>query len=294
MRSYLFVPANSERKCAKGLKSGADALILDLEDSVALNDKADARKILKDYLAMHEAAPERPRFFIRINDLESPFWQDDLEAILAHPIDGLVLPKPRSGKDVIRLHAQIGQIQNEHNQVERIIPVLAIVTETAQSLLNLASYVDDDAPLMGMTWGAEDLATELGAQNNRDQNGHYCSPYIVARASCLYAAAAAGVFAIDTVFTDFRDMDGLRQECEDAARDGFIGKMAIHPAQVPVINQAFTPSEKDIADAQEIIAAFAEQGDAGVISINGKMLDRPHLSKAEKTLARAGSLISGA
>jgi citrate lyase subunit beta/citryl-CoA lyase len=271
-RSWLFVPADSERKIAKALESDADAVIFDLEDSVAPAHKATARDILKNL-------PKRsngPEWWVRINPLGSEFHKDDLTLIGSAYVHGIVLPKTESGADVIQLAHRTGNI-----------PIHAIVTETAASLFGLLSYRDPKSPLAAMSWGAEDLSAALGASSKYDGNGSLSFTYKLARSLCLAGAVAAGVQPVDGVFADFKDEKGLRAEAEAARREGFTGKLAIHPAQAPIINEAFTPSADDIAHAEEIVAAFEAHPDAGVLSVGGKMVDRPHLVQARRVLERA-------
>jgi citrate lyase subunit beta / citryl-CoA lyase len=271
-RSWLFVPADSERKVAKALECPADALIFDLEDSVAPARKAAARDLLK-------GLPKRSgggQWWVRVNPLRSDDHKRDLELIGLADIHGLVLPKAESGADITELAHRSGSI-----------PVHAIVTETAASLFNLLSYRDPRSPLVAMSWGAEDLSAALGASSKHDEAGALAFPYQLARSLCLAGAVAAGVQPVDGVFADFRDLEGLAREAAAARRDGFTGKLAIHPDQVPVINQAFTPSDAEVAHARAVVAAFREQPDAGVLSVRGSMVDRPHLLQAERVLQRA-------
>jgi citrate lyase subunit beta/citryl-CoA lyase len=271
-RSWLFVPADSERKIAKALDSDADAVIFDLEDSVAADQKAAARDILKN-LPKQSNGPE---WWVRVNPLGSEYHKDDLKLIGSAYVHGIVLPKAESGADVTQLAHRTGNI-----------PIHAIVTETAASLFGLLSYRDPKSPLKAMSWGAEDLSAALGASSKFGTDGELSFTYKLARSLCLAGAVAAGVQPVDGVFADFRDDEGLRAESEAARREGFTGKLAIHPAQVPIINAAFTPSEEDIRHAEEIVAAFEAQPNAGVLSVGGKMVDRPHLVQARRVLERA-------
>jgi citrate lyase subunit beta/citryl-CoA lyase len=271
-RSWLFVPADSERKIAKALESEADAIIFDLEDSVAPTQKVIARDILKQL-------PRRsngPQWWVRVNPLGSEFHKDDLKLIGSAYVHGIVLPKTESGDDVIQLAHRTGNV-----------PIHAIVTETAASLFGLLSYRGPFSPLAAMSWGAEDLSAALGASSKYDADGGLSFTYKLARSLCLAGAVAAGVQPVDGVFADFKDEEGLRAEAEAARREGFTGKLAIHPVQVPIINAAFTPSPDDIRHAQEIVAAFEARPDAGVLSVGGKMVDRPHLIQARRVLERA-------
>jgi citrate lyase subunit beta/citryl-CoA lyase len=271
-RSWLFVPADSERKIGKALESDADAVIFDLEDSVAPAQKAAARDILK---ALPKAS-NGPQWWVRVNPIGSEFHKDDLSLIGSAYVHGIVLPKAESGDDVTELAHRTGNI-----------PIHAIVTETAASLFGLLSYRQPGSPLAAMSWGAEDLSAALGASSKYDANGDLSFTYRIARSLCLAGAGAAGVQPVDGVFADFKDDDGLRAEAEAARREGFTGKLAIHPAQVPIINAAFTPSADDIAQAEAIVAAFEAHPDAGVLSVGGKMVDRPHLVQARCVLERA-------
>ena len=271
-RSWLFVPADSERKITKALDSDADAIIFDLEDSVAPAMKPVARDVLKS-LRKRSGGPQ---WWVRINPLGSEFIRDDLELIGIADIHGIVLPKAESGADVTELAHRTGNI-----------PIHAIVTETAASLFGLLSYRQPNSPLAAMSWGAEDLSAALGASSKYGSEGDIAFTYQLARSLCLAGAVAAGVQPVDGVFADFRDQVGLKDEAEAARREGFAGKLAIHPAQVPVINAAFTPSADDIAHAESIVAAFEAQPDAGVLSVGGRMVDRPHLVQARRVLERA-------
>ena len=271
-RSWLFVPADSEKKIAKALDSEADAIIFDLEDSVAPAMKPAARELLKT-LAKRSGGPQ---LWVRVNPLASPFIKDDLHLIGVAEIHGIVLPKAESGADVTQLAHRTGAI-----------PVHAIVTETAASLFGLLSYRDPKSPLAAMSWGAEDLSAALGASSKYDESGELSFTYRLARSLCLAGAVAAGVQPVDGVFADFKDEKGLRAEAEAARREGFTGKLAIHPAQVPVINAAFTPSSEELRHAEEIVAAFEAHPDAGVLSVGGRMVDRPHLVQARRVLERS-------
>ena len=270
-RSWLFVPADSEKKIAKALDSEADAIIFDLEDSVAPAQKAAARDILK-------ALPARsggPQWWVRINPLGSEHNKADLGLFASADITGVVLPKAESGADVAQLAHRTGNL-----------PVHAIVTETAASLFGMLSYRDPKSPLAAMSWGAEDLSAALGASSKYDPDGELSFTYKLARTLCLAAATAAGVQPVDGIFADFKDDKGLRAEAEAAAREGFTGKLAIHPDQVAAINAAFSPSKDEIAHARAIVEAFDAEPGAGVLSVGGRMVDRPHLVQAKRVLER--------
>ena len=271
-RSWLFVPADSEKKIAKAIESEADAIIFDLEDSVVPGQKAAARNILKS-LPKHSNGPE---WWVRINPLGSEFHKDDLKLLGSAYVHGIVLPKAESGADITQLAHRTGTI-----------PVHAIVTETAASLFNLLTYRDPASPLAAMSWGAEDLSAALGAASKYDESGELSFTYRMARSLCLAGAVAAGVQPVDGVFADFKDDAGLKAEAEAARRDGFTGKLAIHPAQVEVINAAFTPSKDEVEHAAAIVAAFEAHPDAGVLDVGGRMVDRPHLVQAMRVLERS-------
>ena len=289
MRSFLFVPADSERKLAKGGESGADAIILDLEDSVAAERKAGARATALAYLQQHAPETKRPRLVVRVNALDTGLTDADLDAVVPGRPDMILLPKTEGGPAVIHLDAKLTAREALHGLPEGSIKILALATETATSLFLCGTYRDASPRLTGITWGAEDLSAELGAETNRDADGRFTSPYMLARNLSLAAAASARVQAIDTVYADFRHMEGLRAEAIEARRDGFTAKMAIHPAQVAIINEVFTPAADEIAKAQAVIAAFAADPSAGVVAIGGVMYDRPHLTRAERLLARTKS-----
>jgi citrate lyase subunit beta/citryl-CoA lyase len=270
-RSWLFVPADSDKKVAKAIDSEADAIIFDLEDSVVPDRKAAARDLLKG-LGPRTGGP---RWWVRINPLGSDAHKDDMDLLALGDIEGIVLPKSESGADIVQLAHRTGNI-----------PIHAIVTETAASLFGLLSYSDARSPLVAMSWGAEDLSAALGASSKYDASGELGFTYRLARSLCLAGAVAAGVQPVDGVFADFRDDEGLSKVARAAAAEGFTGKLAIHPAQVGPINAAFTPSPEEIAHAQAIIAAFTADPRAGVLSVYGKMVDRPHLIQAQRVIER--------
>ena len=272
LRSLLFVPGDRPERFAKAVASGADALILDLEDSVVPAQKAVAR----DAVAAALAAPRDALLFVRVNPLHSEFIDDDLAAIADGRPDGLVLPKAAGAADVIAL-------------AERApgIPVLPVATETPAAVFALGDYGAASELLAGLTWGAEDLPAAIGSVS-READGSYTKVFETVRALALLGAHAAGVPAIETVYPDFRDLEGLAAYARRGARDGFTGMMAIHPAQVETINAAFTPAEAEIAHARAVIAAFAANPGAGALQLDGRMIDAPHRVAAEKLLARAG------
>lgn len=288
MRSYLFVPADSERKLAKAPSSGADCLIVDLEDSVSYSRKPAARAMAVDFLKARQRGGQGSKVMVRINPLSSPFAEDDLDAVIAAEPDAILLPKAQGGRDVQQLAAMIAVREAEADLLEGAIRIHALVTETAAATLDAGSYGGMTERLEALAWGGEDLAADLGAEHNRDAEGSLTDPFRLARALTLMRAAAAKVMAVDTVFTDFRDEEGLAAECRAAVRDGFSGKMAIHPGQVATINRVFTPAQETIDRAKRILALFEKAGeDAGVLSLEGQMIDRPHLNLAERVMARA-------
>ena len=286
LRSFLFVPADSDRKLAKALGVGADALILDLEDSVAASRKITARGMACDYLTAH-AGVRASQLWVRINPLAEG-GLDDLVAVVRARPDGLMVPKASGPAELARISDMLDVLERRDG-VAAPIRLLPVATETAAAALALPLYAHAVLPrLYGLTWGAEDLSTALGASTNRDASGAFAFTYRVVRSQMLLAAKVAGVEAIDTLHADFRDAAGLARTSAEAVREGFSGRQAIHPDQVGPINAAFTPSADDIAHAQAVVAAFAAQPDAGVAALDGKMIDRPHLVQAERLLARAG------
>jgi citrate lyase subunit beta/citryl-CoA lyase len=290
MRSFLFVPADSAKKLDKAMTSGADALIIDLEDSVAIEGKAKARDSAAAFLNSTAKAPQRPYMIVRVNGLQTGMTNADLDAIASANPDAIMLPKAEGGASVMHADAKLAVREAINGLPDGHIKILPIATETAASLFLAGTFAGSSARLLGLTWGAEDLSAELGAQTNRDVHGRFLDPYRLARALCLVGASAAQVPAVDTVYVDFRNNDGFRLECEEALRDGFVGKMAIHPAQVPIINEVFTPSPEAIARAKAVVDAFAASPGAGVVNIGGVMFDQPHLTRAKQMLARAAAM----
>lgn len=275
LRSLLFVPGDRPDRMDKALASGADALILDLEDSVTPSNKVEARAAIAAFLARPHPGVGR---WVRINPLDSGMTQDDLAA--AEGADGIVLPKSGTGTDVAGLDAMLG------GSTAQILP---IASETPAAVFGLGSYAGCSPRLAGVTWGAEDLPAAIGASSSREADGSYTAPYEMVRALTLFGAHAAGVAAIETVYPDFRNLAGLEAYCARAMRDGFTGMMAIHPAQVPVINAAFTPSAEAVARARRVIEAFADNPGVGALQLDGKMIDAPHLKQAQALIARAGA-----
>jgi citrate lyase subunit beta / citryl-CoA lyase len=280
MRSLLFVPADSERKLSRGPQSGADALILDLEDSVVPANRPLARRQARDFLASTGSAGFRR--YVRINPLSSGVALDDLAAVVPGKPDGILLPKCVP-EDLRTLDHYLSAFEAASAMPRGTIRVIAIATETPAAMFALGGYAAVSPRLEGITWGAEDLAACLGG-NNRRCDGVYDDVYRLARSLCLLSAAAAGVMPIDTIYTDFKDETGLAAECAAAKRSGFTAKMAIHPAQIPVINHAFSASEEELAWARKVVAIFAENPNAGTVALDGKMVDKPHLSLARRLL----------
>ena len=288
MRSLLFVPADGGSKLDKAMASGADAIILDLEDSIAPERKAQARAAAFDFLKTANAAKQHPRLLVRINGLDTGMIDADLEAVVAGRPDAIVFPKAEGGASVVHLDAKLTAREALAGLPEGGIKILAQAVESAAGLFLAGTFRDASARLIGMTWGPEDLSAELGAEANRDAAGQLTEPYRLARNMCLFGAAVAKLPAIETVYVDFRNSEGLRRDTQDARRDGFAGRLAIHPAQVAVINEVFTPSPEQIAQAKTVVAAFAARPGAGAVGIDGKMYDRPHLLRAQALLARIG------
>lgn len=286
LRCFLFVPGDSERKLAKVENSEADALILDLEDSVALSRATIAREMIREYLSGHPDR-ERHQLWVRISPLETEKALVDLAAVVPGAPDGIVLPKADSAADAVALAHHLSALEVREGLERGRIRILAVATETAPTLFTLHSYVGATARLFGLTWGAEDLSAALGAFTNRGPDGRYDDVYRMARALCLAASRAAGVEPVGSVYPDFRDLEGLAAEAHYDRQSGFTGKIAIHPDQVPVINQAFTPTAEEVAYAERVVALFRENPDAGTLGLDGKMLDKPHLTQAEQILASA-------
>ena len=284
-RSWLFVPGDSEKKLGKGPTTGADALIIDLEDSVAKSRRPIGRELTCEYL--RSADRSLSRLYVRINPLDSDDALLDLAGIIAGKPDGLILPKAETVEDANRLSHYLDALEVANGHTLGSTRIFPIATETPGAMLTLDGYRNPNPRISALSWGAEDLSAAIGASTNQDEHGNLSAPYILARSLCLMAAHAAAVQAVDTVYTNFRDDDGLRQSSIQARRDGFSGKIAIHPNQVATINDAFTPSAEEIEHAQAVIDLFAGNPDAGTLSLDGKMLDKPHLTQAERVVAFA-------
>lgn len=285
MRSLLFTPADSPRKIARALTCGADAVILDLEDSVAPGRKEDARRGARE--ALGSAPPDGPRLIVRVNALASPDIEADLDAVAEFTPYAIMLPKSTCGGDAQHLSIKLAVREAERGLADGSTGVLPIATETAGSLFHLATYAGASARLVALAWSAEDLAAGIGATANRLPGGGWTPPFALARNLALFAAHAAAKPAIDAVFVNFRDSAALRRECAEARRDGFSGKLAIHPDQVAIINEMFSPSDEEIARARRIVEAFAAAPQSGVLSLDGAMIDAAHLGWAKRTLERA-------
>jgi citrate lyase subunit beta / citryl-CoA lyase len=283
-RSYLFVPADSERKMKKATQVGADALILDLEDSVAADARPAARQLCRGYLE------DYGNCWVRINPLDTDDAALDLDAVLPAAPAGVMLPKSRGAADIVQLASMLADLEEMHGLDSGQTGILPICTETPAAIFNLGSYAGSSSRLAAMTWGAEDLSAAVGASTNRDVNGAWLPPYELARSLCLFGAHAAEVPAIDTVYTDFRDEKGLASYAANARRDGFSGMLAIHPAQVDVINRAFIPTAAELERAARIVALFEENPGAGTLGMDGEMIDRPHLVQAQRILQLAKRL----
>jgi len=281
LRSLLFVPADSEKKLVKSKSSPADALILDLEDSVSAENRPVARGLARDFLK----DKNRQAIWVRINPVGSPDFVADMEAVVAAKPVGLIVPKPDGPQDLLILDAHLITLETEVGLPQRSIKLLPVATETPTAVLSLQDYRSPPPRLAAMSWGAEDLSAALGATTNRDEHGEFLFVHKMVRAMVLIAAKAAGVDAIETLHADFRDRAGLERAARLAQREGFTGMLAIHPDQVEPINAAFTPSSADVEHARKVVAAFAVG--TGVASLDGKMLDQPHLKQAKHVLALA-------
>jgi citrate lyase subunit beta/citryl-CoA lyase len=285
LRSLLFVPADSDRKFAKADGIGADALILDLEDSVAPGRKAFARGAVRELLAR---GPRNWSFLVRVNPLGTGLTLEDLAAIVRPGLDGILIPKVNGMEDVDLISHYVDVLEVASGVTPGHVKLLVVATETPAAMIGFSGYSRRSSRLVAMTWGGEDLSAALGALTPRETDGSWTFPYQVARAQCLFAAGAAGAAALETLYVDFRDQQGLAESCKIARRDGFVGRIAIHPDQIATINACFTPSDADLEHARRVVAAFAASPDLGTIGIDGKMYDMPHLVAARRTLTSVG------
>ena len=283
LRSLLFVPGDSERKFARARDCGADALILDLEDSVAPSEKANARA---NVAGLIEPDPERTwTFIVRINALDTGLTLDDLAAVVKPGLDALLIPKGDGAADLDRIAPCLDALEAKAGMASGSVKLASVATETPKAMFALGSYAPAHPRLIALTWGAEDLSAALGATDNKEPDGSWTFPYQLARAQCLFAASAAEVMGLDTIYADFRDSEGLERDCRRSRRDGFVGRLAIHPDQVAAINRAYAPSEAEVAQARKIVAAFEANPGAGALGVDGRMVDLPHLKAARKILA---------
>ncbi|MEA2904654.1 MAG: citrate lyase subunit beta / citryl-CoA lyase [Alphaproteobacteria bacterium] len=289
MRSLLFVPADGGAKLDKAFASGADAVIVDLEDSIAPDRKAQARASAAAFVTQARAQARRPRLLVRVNGLATGLTDADLDAIVPAQPDAILLPKAEGGAAMAAADAKLAACEARFGVADGHIRILAQAIETAAGVFAAGTFRGASARLIGMTWGPEDLSAEIGAEASRDADGRLTEPFRLVRALCLFGAALAGTAAIETVHVDFRNLEGLRRDTEEARRDGFSGRLAIHPAQVAVINEVFTPTPQALARATAIAAAFAAAPGVGVVAIDGVMYDRPHLLRAQQLIARAAA-----
>jgi len=286
LRSFLFVPGDSERKLAKAETTKADALVLDLEDAVAPENIDRARAMVREYLQARQPRG-RQQLWVRINPIQTPKALADLAAVMSGGPDGIMLPKADSAAEAITLSHYLSALEAREGLPLESTRILPVATETPRAMFALGSYHGASSRLFGLTWGAEDLSTAVGASTNRTPDGEYDFTYKLARSLCLLGASGAGIAAIDTLWSNFKDPEGLLADSKAARRAGFSGRIAIHPDQVDIINQAFTPDENELAFARRVVDAFAAADGAGTLQLDGKMLDRPHLTQAQQLLALA-------
>ena len=286
LRSFLFIPGDSEKKMGKVDGTNADAFIFDLEDAVAPARKPLARKMVPAFIGERPRASRKSQFWVRVNPLDTAYTLDDLAAIVPAVPDGIMLPKVNGPQDVEEVSYYLSALEVAHGLERGLIKILPVATETALSTFRLGDYALAGLDrLFGLTWGAEDLSSAIGASGNIDASGEWTHTYKMVRSLCLLGAHAAGVEAVDTLFVDFRDPEGLRASCKASRAEGFSGRVAIHPAQVDIMNECFSPSEEEVAFARRVVDLFAANPDEGTLGLDGKMLDIPHLKQAQKTLA---------
>lgn len=288
LRSFLFIPGDSEKKLGKVDGCGADAVILDLEDAVAPANKPLAREMIASFMNERPKGSRKTQLWVRVNPFDTGMTLDDLAAVMGAAPDGIMQPKINGPEDVRRLSHYLDAFEAGNGLDARSVRILPVATETPLAPFHLGEFAKADlSRLIGLTWGAEDLSTAMGASTNLDASGEWAFTYKLARSMCLMAAHASNVQAIDTLYVDFRDDAGLRASCRAARAEGFTGRIAIHPAQVAGINEGFMPSADEIAQAHQIVDLFAQNPNTGTIGFEGRMLDIPHLKQAELTLARA-------
>src|ERR1700722_16228347 len=283
LRSLLFVPGDSERKFARANECGADALILDLEDSVAPPEKAAARTHVARLI--EPGANRAWTFIVRVNALDTGLTLDDLAAVVKPGLDALLIPKVNGAADLERIGFYLDALEAKAGMASGSVRLTIVATETPKAMFALGSYAPAHSRLIALTWGAEDLSAALGATDNKEPDGSWTFPYQLARVQCLFAASTAEAAPIDTIYVDFRDSEGLERDCRPPRRDGFVGPLAIHPDQVATINRCYAPSEAEVAHARKIVAAFDAKPTSGALAMDGKMVDLPHLKAARKILA---------
>lgn len=288
IRSFLFIPGDSEKKLSKVDDCGADAVILDLEDAVAPDNKPAARQMIADFLSERPKADRTTQIWVRVNPLDTGMVEEDLAAVIAGAPDGIMQPKTDGPDCVAALSGMLEKTEAEAGLGDANTPIVPVATETPIAPFKLGEFAGADLPrLSGMTWGAEDLAAALGATGNRGPDGDWLFTYKLVRSLTLMAAHAAQIAPIDSLYADFRNLDGLREESRQSRAEGFTGRLAIHPAQVEIINECYTPSDDEVAFARRVVETFAAQPGTGTIGIDGKMFDIPHLKAAQRTIAVA-------
>ena len=288
MRSLLFVPGDSEKKILKATATDADCLILDLEDAVAFEKKTIARDIATAFLTGN---PDRVKdIYVRINPLDGPFYLEDCYSIIPACPTGIVIPKVNGVEDILKVVSMLEILEKEHGTPSENTKIIALTAETPESIFSLGDFRELIPRLQALTWGAEDLGASISSTSNLTDSKNWTAPFQLVRSLCLFAAHAAGVEAIDTVMADFKDTEHLATICKLAKRDGFTGKLCIHPSQVPIVNECFSPTQSEINDAETIINAFAENPESGALQIDGVLIDKPHLEKAQRVLQLAGAV----
>jgi len=292
-RSWLFVPGDSEKKLSKVMGTSADVVVVDLEDAVAPGAKETARRLACSWLDAHlqqVLSGTRQRRWVRINALDTPLWRDDLAAIMPAKPRGIMVPKVQGPEQLRVLAAELYELEQRTGIPTGSTEIMPLVSETPRAALSIASYGDPNLSmprLAGLTWGAEDLSSAIGATRKRDKDGNWTDLFRMVRSQMLLAAHAMGVAAIDTLHSDFKDLEGLKRIARASYKDGFTGMLAIHPDQVKTINQAFSPSEEDIVHALAVVEAFADNPNVGALQIDGKLLEKPHLEQARRTLEQS-------